>query len=107
MNIEPELAHNKVVTGVKGFFSDFWKFAAKGNIVDLAVGVVVGNAFTMVVNSLVADLITPLISLVSPTSNLTTWQYTLEASSTSATGKPIPAIIINYGHFAQTIVNFF
>lgn len=47
----------------KGFWKDFKEFAMKGNIIDMAVGVVIGSAFSKIVSSLVADVITPLISL--------------------------------------------
>lgn len=46
------------------FWSDFRNFIAKGNILDMAIGVVIGGAFSKIVSSLVADLITPLISLI-------------------------------------------
>ena len=52
------------------FFSDFKKFIAKGNILDMAVGVVIGGAFGKIVSSLVADIITPLISLLTGKVNL-------------------------------------
>ena len=49
---------------MKKFFEEFKKFISKGNVVDMAVGIVVGSAFTKIVNSIVSDIITPLISLL-------------------------------------------
>jgi large conductance mechanosensitive channel len=48
----------------RGFWKEFQSFAVKGNVVDLAVAVIVGNAFSAIVNSLVADIITPLLGLL-------------------------------------------
>jgi large conductance mechanosensitive channel len=53
----------KEVKGVKKFFEEFKAFAMRGNVLDMAVGVVVGSAFTAIVNSLVGDVINPLIGL--------------------------------------------
>jgi len=58
------LLSNKVVIRMKKFIEDFKKFAMKGNVVDMAVGVVVGGAFGKIVTSLVNDIITPLIIMV-------------------------------------------
>jgi len=51
------------IKGVKKFFEEFKAFAMRGNVLDMAVGVVVGSAFTAIVNSLVGDVINPLIGL--------------------------------------------
>ena len=48
----------------KGFFAEFRKFIMRGNVIDMAVGVVVGGAFSKIVSSLVADIVTPCISLL-------------------------------------------
>ena len=56
---------------MKKFWEDFKKFASKGNIIDMAVGVVIGSAFGKIVSSFVADVITPLISLLTGSVNLT------------------------------------
>lgn len=53
----------KEVKGIKKFFEEFKAFAMRGNVLDMAVGVVVGSAFTAIVNSLVVDIISPLIGL--------------------------------------------
>ncbi|MBI5645020.1 large conductance mechanosensitive channel protein MscL [Candidatus Kaiserbacteria bacterium] len=84
----------RVDRNVGGFLSEFWKFAAKGNIFDLAVGVVIGTAFGQVVNSLVADIITPLIALFTNNVDFSEWKYSFHGAS------------LNYGHLIQVSVNF-
>lgn len=84
---------------IEGIFAEFWKFAAKGNVFDLAVAVVVGNAFTAMVNSLVSDFFLPIISILTGNINLGTFSYTLPVR----TGEPV---IIKYGHFLDVVVNF-
>ena len=103
--IERSLEQLPGVRGVGGFFSEFWKFAAKGNILDLAIGVVIGTSFTAIVNSLVADIIMPLISLISPSANLATWQYTLHSPSV-INGLSTTPVVFNYGHLVQVSANF-
>lgn len=84
---------------VGGFFSEFWKFAAKGNVFDLAVAVVVGNAFTAVVNGLVSDFLLPVLSLLTSNVNLNDFAYTLPVSSATP-------VVIKYGAFLQVFLNF-
>jgi large conductance mechanosensitive channel len=83
----------------KGFFSEFWKFAAKGNVFDLAVAVVIGTAFTAVVNGLVADFLLPLLSLLTGNINLTDFSYTLAIPAATP-------VVIKYGAFLQVFLNF-
>lgn len=94
--------------GVGGFFSEFWKFAAKGNAIQLAVAVVLGTAFGAIVNSLVTDIITPLLSLATNNVDFSSWGIVIRAASVdAATGAPVPALIIGYGHLMQATLNFF
>ena len=81
---------------MKGFWSEFKNFAVKGNALDLAIAVVVGNAFSGVVNSLVSDIITPLLGAVTNTVDFKTLAYA-----------PMPAVVIHYGSFFQALFNFF
>lgn len=94
------------VEKVGGFFSEFWKFAAKGNAVQLAVAVVLGGAFGAIVNSLVSDIITPLLSIATNNVNFNAWGYTLRGAVTNADGSVTPAVVINYGHLLQASINF-
>ncbi|MGH7739713.1 MAG: large-conductance mechanosensitive channel protein MscL [bacterium] len=87
---------------------DFKSFALKGNMLDLAVGVVIGGAFGKVVSSIVSDLIMPPIGFLIGGINFTDIKWTLRAAiPDSLTGKTkIPAITINVGNFIQTAVDF-
>ncbi len=98
---------SRVARGVGGFFSEFWRFAAKGNAIQLAVAVVLGGAFGAVVNSLVTDVITPLLSLATNNVNFSAWGYTLRGAITNADSSVTPAVVINYGHLLQAGINFF
>ena len=88
-----------------GFFSEFWKFAAKGNAIQLAVAVVVGSAFGAIVNSLVADIITPFLSLATGNVNFSAWSFTLREAQV-LNGTTTPALMVNYGHLLQATINF-
>ena len=92
----------------------FKKFAFKGNVIDMAVGVVVGGAFGKIVTSLVNDLITPLISLVTGGANFSELFVILNAKGAdTAAIKTIEAAkeagfaTLNYGNFIQTVIDFF
>jgi large conductance mechanosensitive channel len=89
-----------------GFFSEFWKFAAKGNAIQLAVAVVLGNAFGAIVNSLVNDIITPFITLATGNVDFAAWSFTLRQSRV-IDGTTTPALVVNYGHLLQATINFF
>lgn len=90
---------------VEGFFSEFWKFAAKGNAIQLAVAVVIGGAFGAIVNSLVADIITPLISILTHNVDFSTWSYMIRPESV-VDGKTEAALVIGYGKLLQATLNF-
>ncbi len=86
---------------MKKLVSEFKEFAMRGNVMDMAVGVVIGAAFGKIVSSLVADIIMPVLSLVTGRINLTALAVTIPA----AMGSPKP-IIITYGNFLQTVLDF-
>lgn len=88
-----------------GFFTEFWKFAAKGNAMQLAVAVVIGGAFGAIVNSLVTDIITPLISILTNNVNFSTWAYEVRPEAV-IDGKPRAALVIGYGKLMQATLNF-
>src|SRR5689334_20934134 len=90
-----------------GLWHEFKQFALKGNVMDLAIAVVIGTAFSKIVNALVTDIIQPLIGLISNTDSLQNASVVLRATSTPATGGPeTPAIILNYGDFLGSIESF-
>ncbi len=95
----------RMASTVGGFFSEFWKFAAKGNAIQLAVAVVLGSAFGAIVNSLVSDIITPFISLATGNVNFNTLAYTIRPA-TVLNGTTTPPLVIGYGHVIQASINF-
>lgn len=58
------LTDNKAIESTKGFFGEFKAFISKGNVMDMAVGIIIGGAFTSIVQSLVKDIISPLLGLI-------------------------------------------
>ena len=89
------------------FWADFKKFISKGNVIDLAVGVVVGGAFGKITSSLVADIIMPLVGLAVGGLNVSEWKWVLKEAILDAEGKIATAeVAIKYGNFLQMILDF-
>jgi large conductance mechanosensitive channel len=86
-----------------GMVQEFKEFAVKGNVIDLAVGVIIGGAFGKIVSSLVNDIIMPPIGLALGGVNFKDLALTLKQASTD--GKTA-AITINYGAFVQSVLDF-
>lgn len=94
-------------TSVNSFFTDFKKFISKGNIVDLAVAVVIGAAFNKIVSSLVNDIIMPLISLLTGGASVEDWKWVIKPATYDATGTLLTAeTALRYGVFIQAIIDF-
>lgn len=93
---------------MKQFIEEFKAFAMKGNVMDLAIGVVIGAAFSKIVTSLVNDIIMPLIGLIAGKVNFADLFITLSAGSfeTLAAAKEAGATTLNYGIFVQNIIDF-
>ena len=88
-----------------GFIKEFKEFAVRGNVMDMAVGVVIGAAFGKIVSSLVADVIMPLISVITGGVNFTDWKLVLK--KVIVEGVDItPEVTINYGNFLQVTFDF-
>ena len=81
--------------------NEFKTFIAKGNVLDMAVGIIIGSAFTKIVNSLVTDVITPVISLITGKVNFSDLKYVI-AEATEATAENA----VTYGNFIQAIIDF-
>ena len=79
---------------MKGFVSEFKAFAVKGNVIDLAVAVVIGAAFGKIVSSLVANIITPLIGLVMGGVDFSGMSYVVGSA------------VVTYGVFVQSVIDF-
>ncbi|MBQ1395877.1 MAG: large-conductance mechanosensitive channel protein MscL [Eubacterium sp.] len=79
---------------MKGFMKEFKEFITKGDVMSMAVGIIIGGAFTAIVGSLVADIITPLLGIV---------LGGLDFSSLSVT---VGSAVLTYGNFIQAIITF-
>lgn len=89
------------------FLKDFKDFAMKGNIVDMAVGVIIGGAFGAIVSSLVNDIIMPVVSLLTGGDGLKNLKYVIVHAKDAADGAAaVEEVAINYGMFIQNIVDF-
>jgi large conductance mechanosensitive channel len=84
-----------------GFIEEFREFAVKGNVVDMAVGIVVGAAFGKIVSSFVGDVLMPPIGLLLGGVDFTGLKITLKQAAGGT-----PAVTLNYGSFIQTVVDF-
>lgn len=92
---------------MKKFIDEFKAFIAKGNVVDMAVAVIIGGAFGKIVTSLVNDVIMPLIGLVTGGLNVSDWKWVITQAVTDANGTIITAEnALKYGNFIQTIIDF-
>ncbi|HOO69983.1 MAG TPA: large-conductance mechanosensitive channel protein MscL [Bacteroidales bacterium] len=76
------------------FVQEFKQFAMKGNVVDMAVGIIIGGAFGKIVSSLVSDLLMPLVGALAGGVNFTDWKWT------------IVGVTLNYGNFIQVLIDF-
>ena len=88
---------------MKKLLQEFKTFAMKGNVVDMAVGVIIGGAFGKIVSSLVADIFMPLIGLLVGGVDFTQWKIVLSQANEAA-GKA--EVAITYGNFIQVILDF-
>lgn len=77
------------------FFNEFKTFIARGNVIDMAVGIIVGSAFTKIVNSLVADVITPAIGIITGKVDVANLSYKINEK-----------LVIKYGSFIQALIDF-
>lgn len=90
-----------------GILSEFKEFAVRGNVIDLAVGVVIGASFGKIVTALVDQIIMPPVGMLIGNVDFTELAITLrEATVDAVTGDEIPAVTIGYGIFINTIIQF-
>lgn len=87
---------------------EFKKFALRGNMIDLAVGMIIGSAFTSIVNSLVNDMIMPVVSIFTGKVDFTNWFIALDGGSyaTLEAAQEAGAATFNYGSFISNVINF-
>lgn len=86
-------------------FKEFRDFAMRGNVVDLAVGVIIGAAFGAIVTSLVADIIMPVVGVATGGVDFSALVYTLKPARV-VDGKDVAAVTINYGKFVNFVITF-
>lgn len=94
-----------------GFVTEFKEFAVKGNVMDLAVGVIIGGAFGKIIDSMVNDLIMPLISAIIGTADFSNMYIVLKGNVSAGTSlvdaRKVPeAVVFAYGNFISVAINF-
>jgi large conductance mechanosensitive channel len=90
---------------MKNFFQEFKDFAMRGNVIDMAIGIIIGGAFGKIVSSLVADVMMPCVGLLVGGINFSNMNIVLKEAVITAE-KTIPAVTLNYGMFIQVIFDF-
>ncbi len=91
---------------MSSFIQKFKAFAMRGNVVDLAVGIIIGAAFGKIVSSLVADIIMPPIGVLIGGVKFNDLKATIKPAGIDEAGKVIDAVTLNYGNFVQATVDF-
>ncbi|MCH5185930.1 MAG: large-conductance mechanosensitive channel protein MscL [Oscillospiraceae bacterium] len=86
---------------MKQFIMDFKEFVSRGNVMDMAVGVVVGGAFTKIINSLVENIITPFLGLITGKVDLTALRLVIIPA-----GEGVEELSLKYGMFLQSLIDF-
>ena len=85
---------------------EFQEFAVKGNMIDMAVGIIIGGAFGKIVTSLVNDVIMPPLGMLLGKVDFKELAITLKAATVDAAGAEVAAVKLNYGMFVQNVVDF-
>lgn len=88
------------------FLHEFKQFAMRGNVVDMAVGIIIGGAFGKIVSSIVSDIIMPAVGLLVGGVNFTDLKIVLKHAVMEGDKVITPAVTINYGNFLQTTLDF-
>ena len=92
---------------MKKFFTEFKEFIAKGNVIDMAVAVVIGGGFSKIVTSLVNDVIMPLVSMLTGGISVAEWKYIITPAVLDEAGAVVtPEVAFMYGNFLQTVIDF-
>ncbi len=90
----------------KGFLGEFKEFIARGNVMDMAVGVIIGGAFGKISTSLVNDIIMPLISMLTGGIDFSAWKWVLKGAVMDAGEVVTPEVAVNFGVFLDTVLDF-
>ncbi len=89
-----------------GFIAEFKQFIARGNVLDMAVGVVIGGAFGKITTSLVNDIIMPLISMITGGVDFSSWKWVLKQAVVENGEEISAAVSVNYGTLIATVLDF-
>lgn len=92
----------------KGIVAEFKKFISRGSVIDLAVGIIIGSAFTAIVNSLVNNIVMPVVSLLTKGLSFSEWFIALDGNKydTLADATAAGAAVLGYGQFINAVLNF-
>lgn len=96
-----DVLNSKSVKKAKGFFQEFKTFISQGNILDLAVGVVIGTAFKAIVSSLVSDIFMPAFGALFGSSDISDLKWVIQGAAGDS-----PEVAIKYGLFIKNIIDF-
>lgn len=90
------------------FIKEFKEFAMRGNVIDMAVGVVIGAAFGKIISSLVNDIIMPLVGVVTGGMNFTDYKWVIQQAVIDSVSNEVlkPEVTLNWGTWVQAIVDF-
>lgn len=96
---------------MKKFFGEFKQFAMRGNVIDLAVGVVIGGAFGKITNSIVNDIIMPFVSMLTGGVNFADWKWVLKEAVTQVNAEGVEEVVtaavsVNFGDLIAVILDF-
>ena len=89
-----------------GLLKEFKEFAVKGNVMDMAIGVVIGGAFGKIVSSLVSDIIMPLIGAATGGLNFTEWKWVIRQAVMDGETVVKPELALTWGNFIQVVFDF-
>ena len=91
---------------MKKFMEEFKAFAMRGNVLDMAVGVVIGGAFGKITTSLVNDIIMPLVSILTGGEDFSAWKWVLKEAVMEGSEVVDPEIAVNFGNLISVILDF-
>jgi len=89
-----------------GMLSEFREFIARGSVVDLAVGVVIGAAFGKIVTAFVDGIVMPIVGVALGGVSVSDWKWVLKPETIDAAGKKVAEVAVRYGSFIQTLIDF-
>ena len=89
-----------------GMLGEFREFIARGSVVDLAVGVVIGAAFGKIVTAFVDGIVMPIVGVALGGVSVSDWKWVLKPETIDATGKKVAEVAVRYGGFIQTLIDF-